>query len=151
MVNQSEDPQQPRPEDEYLGDSQMMTYRQQTHREYHEPRLFREPKGGLPVPESWPADERFWQQLDTNLKALYMQREYELPPLDVETFPSVGERRGQWAKPDLVEADVSMPYEYIKVSDEGDAVKRERVIEYSLPDAEWDELTKEQQQRYMAL
>jgi len=128
-----------------------MTYRQQTHREYHEPRLFREPKGGLPVPASWPADERFWQQLDTNLKALYMQGEYELPPLDVETFPSVSERRGQWAKPDLVEADVSMPYEYIKVSDEGDAVKRERVIEYSLPDAEWDELTKEEQQRYMAL
>jgi len=147
MVNKPMDPQNT----SVSGGEQMMTYRQQTHREYHEPRLFREPKGGMPVPESWSADERFWHQLVTNLKALYMQDEHELPPLNLDTFPSVGDRRGQWAQPDLVEADVSMPYEYTKVSDERPAVKRERVIDYSLPDAEWDELTKEQQQRLMAL
>lgn len=125
--------------------------RRLTHREYHEPRLFREPRGGMPVPESWPADERFWHQLDTNLKSLYLHDEYESPPLNLDTFPSVGERRGQWAQPDLVEADVSMPYEYTSLNDDGDMVKRERIIDYTTPDREWQDLTPDEQRRLMAL
>ena len=136
----TDDNQNGPPEDGHTAGGQPMTHRQQTHRDYHEPRLFREPRGGMPVPESWPADERFWHQLDTNLKALYVRDEYELPPLDLDTFPGVGDRRGQWANPDLVEADVSWP-----------PLGGERGVDYSLPDVEWEKMTPDEQRRYMAL
>jgi hypothetical protein len=151
MVNMNEDPAEASPPiGEYLVGGQMMTYRQETLRVYEQARSKLKQKPDMPA--TWDHGKSWWDKLPVNLQLVHNLRHnsWRFSPPKRDGY-SVSDRRGQWAQPNLVEVDVSMPYEYTSTGRETAPVRHERVIDYGIPDVEWDELTDEQKQRVMAL
>jgi hypothetical protein len=148
-MNNSDSPEDAHPpRGEYLVGGEMMTYRQEVLRVYNQESKMKP----VDMPQTWPYSEEWWNKLPVELQLVHKLRHHSWkfePPK--RTIDDWADRRGQWAQPNLVEVDVSMPYEYISIGEDIAPVRRERVIDYSIPDLEWVELTKEEQQRLMAL
>jgi hypothetical protein len=100
--------------------------------------------------DTWEGDFRFWEQLDPHIRTsiyqyheLYEDGEWvgvEIPGSFRRSVEEFAIRRGQWAQPDLVEADMHWSHY------EGSDYER-----YALKDKPWDEMTESEKQRFMAL
>ena len=100
--------------------------------------------------DTWDGDIKYWQQLDPHIRTsiyqyheLYEDGEWvgvEIPGNFRRSVEEFAIRRGQWAQPDLVEADMHWSHY------EGSDYER-----YALKDKPWDEMTESEKQRFMAL
>jgi len=100
--------------------------------------------------ETWDGDIKYWSQLDPHIRTsiyqyhdLYEDGKWVGGEVEgsfrrgVERFAV---RRGQWAQLRLVEADMHWPH-----YEETDYER------YALKDKDWDDMTKSEKQRFMAL
>jgi hypothetical protein len=98
----------------------------------------------------WSGDKRFWDQLDPHIRVcIYCDAElyqdgYFVGRGDFDSFDrrvqDFAIRRGQWSQLDKVEVDMHWGH------DKGTEYER-----YALRDVEWEDMTPDEQRRFMAL